>query len=95
VPDTTYEEAKRCPKCDKPGRDTGATRRVRNGLLHTIECVNERCKWYKQPGWQVQVNHDGTIPQPTMDREKFFHKLPERSQESIDKQMQNILDQQL
>ena len=95
MPDTTFEEAKRCPKCQEPGRDTGATRRVQNGLLHTIECVNPRCKWFKQPGWQVQVNYDGTIPQATMDREKFFNKLPERSQESIDRQMQSILDQQL
>ena len=32
-------------------------------LLVTMQCVNERCKWYDTQ-WYVQVNPDGTVPVP-------------------------------
>jgi len=95
MPDTTYEEAKRCPKCATPGRDTGTTTRVKGGgLLHNIVCVNPRCRWYNT-SYVVQTNPDGTVPPPTLDREKSFRALPARSDESVDREMQNLLNQQL
>jgi hypothetical protein len=68
---TTFEEAKRCPKCQVPGKDNRivavlrGVRDVPNGAkVHEILCVNERCEWYNTP-WFVQENPDGTVPPPT------------------------------
>ena len=60
---TTFEDAKRCPKCDRPGKDLGGKPAKRPGVkVHTIMCETELCKWY-QTTWLVQVNEDGTIPE--------------------------------
>ena len=63
--DTTFTEAKRCPKCEVPGEDRrqskapqGATR---GAMLHYIFCMNERCEWF-DTCWIVQVNPDGSVP---------------------------------
>jgi phage FluMu protein Com len=95
VAETTYEEAKRCPKCREPGRDTGVTRRgPRGSVIHTIECANPRCKWFNT-AYIIQTNPDGTIPPPTTDRDKSFRPLPPRSDAAVDEQMQRMLrDQQ-
>lgn len=62
--ETSWEEAIRCPKCDKPGKDEGWKPGRRRGTkVHTIRCVStELCPWYNTT-WLVQVNEDGTIPQ--------------------------------
>jgi hypothetical protein len=66
----TFEEAKRCPRCDKPGEDRKQMvvlgKSFKGGkapVAHTIYCVTELCPWYNTP-WIVQVNGDGTIPPP-------------------------------
>lgn len=60
----TFEEASRCPKCDKPGREVTAKPGQRRGVVvHVIECVTELCRWHGER-WFVQVNEDGTIPRP-------------------------------
>jgi hypothetical protein len=61
--DTTYEEAKRCPRCEQPGKVMGIhMNHPRPGAkVETYECVNELCVTYKQR-WLVQINFDGTIP---------------------------------
>jgi hypothetical protein len=63
--DTTYEEAKRCPKCTKPGEERLTTKgAVRGSVVKHIYCVTEICPWYNTP-WLVQVNADGSVPPPT------------------------------
>lgn len=64
---TTFEEAKRCPKCQTPGEDRRQTRAPQGALpgakIHHIYCTNNRCVWYDTP-WMVQVNKDGSVPPP-------------------------------
>lgn len=59
----TLEEATRCPKCDEPGAKTETRPADRGGKIYTYECRNERCRWFGDGGWIVQVNPDGTIPE--------------------------------
>jgi hypothetical protein len=73
MPDTTLEEARRCPKCAEPGAQAGEMAAphgpgvTRGARLHKFVCGNIRCRWYDQI-WMVQVNPDGTIPPPTTSR---------------------------
>lgn len=64
---TTFEEAKVCPKCAKPGEDRmtkPAGRDLPLGTtIHMIYCNTELCPWYNTC-WMVQVNPDGSIPPP-------------------------------
>ena len=92
--DSTYESAKRCPKCEEPGADIGSVKGPHGSRLHTIQCKNKRCSWY-ETNYTVQVNADGTIPEPTLDRPKSFPALPKRSDEDVDRQMQQLYQQTL
>lgn len=74
--DTTLDEARRCPECQELGRANG-TRPAdpgnrRAGLLHLFRCENTRCRRTGRD-WVVQVRPDGTIPEPTTNREKSFY----------------------
>lgn len=66
TPDTSYEEAKRCPKCKQPGnvRLMRPAPNIRGAMLHMIYCENELCVWHDEV-WMVQVNADGSVPPPT------------------------------
>jgi hypothetical protein len=85
--DTTYDEARRCPKCQEKGelaRDEpfrsfdGGNRNVTKGArLHTIVCKNDRCRWCDQVCRVIQVNPDGTIPPPITKRERQFPDIPD------------------
>lgn len=71
--ETLLEEAKRCPKCDQPGVENGSKPAPERhmGRLQMFKCLNNRCS--RVDGiWIVQIRPDGTIPAPTMDREKNF-----------------------
>lgn len=83
----TFEDAKRCPKCDKPGRIHQEFPRGPH-TVYTIMCETELCLWYNTT-WVVQVNADGSIP--NRDRElaprqpKTFPKVNfRRGQEYLD-----------
>src|ERR1700683_4425540 len=65
--DTSWEEAKRCPKCQQPGVEINSisTRSPRTGALarvHTLQCENDLCLWY-QTRWIVQTV-EGEVVQP-------------------------------
>lgn len=78
--DTTYEEAKRCPKCDQPGELRSDLPDKQGGRLHTFVCKTTTCKWYDQVSRVVSINPDGSVPTPTGHR-KRFPTLPPRSDE--------------
>lgn len=74
----TWEDATACPKCGYTGelepreskqvavRDAAGKRifGVTPGAkLHKIYCRNSRCRWF-DTCWTVQVNPDGSIPDP-------------------------------
>lgn len=74
----TWQEAITCPKCGLTGemmpreskqvsiRDAAGNRihGVTPGAkLHKIYCRNSRCRWFNT-NWTVQVNPDGSIPDP-------------------------------
>ena len=81
--ETTFEVAKRCPICTEPGRDTGRTQRGPHGsTIRIIECANSRCRWFNTT-YLIQTNADGTIPEPTTNRDKSFRPLPNRTDEQV------------
>jgi hypothetical protein len=90
---TTFNDAKRCPKCDMPGDDVSSQPAKRRGtVVHVIFCRNDGCNWYNT-SWLVQVNEDGTIPEPySQIGPKQYPKLSAetetRVQEAIQKQLQ-------
>ena len=64
--ETTFEEAKRCPKCQQPGDDVSSTEKYSPNkgemvTVHVIYCRNQICPWLNT-AWVVQVNADGSIP---------------------------------
>lgn len=66
MPDSKFEEAKRCYKCKQPGVQKSKIRQKRPqgpGMCNVFifECRNERCKNFEDT-WLVQVNDDGSIP---------------------------------
>lgn len=89
---TTFEEAKRCPKCERPGKDEGAKPGRRAGVkVHTIRCETQLCRWYNTT-WLVQVNEDGSIPEAYS---QVGHKqFPKVSDESITR-INEALDRQI
>jgi hypothetical protein len=63
---TTFEAAKLCPKCGKPGEETMARpvpNMPRGTRVVTVYCRTVLCPWENTP-WMVQVNPDGSIPAP-------------------------------
>jgi hypothetical protein len=86
--DTTLEEARRCPKCEQPGQEAGEQRVTgrdvtRGAKLRSYLCMNQRCRWYGQVCRLIQINPDGTIPQPSK-REKSFPTVPDLTQQVND-----------
>lgn len=89
--ESTLEEASRCPRCEQAGKYVGerSLRDPRQGKLKVFSCENTRCKWYNTT-WTIQVAPNGTIPPPTLEREKRFKKLPDdggRTLETIERQL--------
>lgn len=100
--DTTFDQARRCPTCQELGRASGTrpadTKNRRAGTLHIFRCENTRCKRYDRD-WLVQVRADGTIPDPTTDREKSFplergtaRERIEKARASVDKLVRQTLE---
>lgn len=69
----TYEEAKRCPRCEQPGAENGSRPAPERhmGRLQIFKCLNERCARFEGI-WIVQIRPDGSIPEPTINREKNY-----------------------
>lgn len=93
---TTFEDAKKCPKCGQPGEDIGFKpgRSERGGAVkvHTIMCRTQLCPWFNT-GYLVQVNEDGSIPAAYSGTSGGLKKFPKISQETASKIEDNILRQ--
>lgn len=89
MPDSTYEEAKRCPRCSQPGVDVSNRIGPRGVRIHTIICKNQRCKWY-DTNYIIQVNADGTIPDPILERPKSYPELPARTDVEVDAMLDRL-----
>lgn len=87
----TWQEAIQCPKCGLTGEhmpkesqqvsirdgDGNRIRGVTPGAkLHKIYCRNTRCKWLNT-NWTVQVNPDGSIPEPDTHRRPRQYAAPD------------------
>lgn len=60
----TWETARCCPKCDNAGREDGRLPTAKRGVyVVKLTCENQLCRWYETP-WFVQINEDGSIPDP-------------------------------
>lgn len=85
--ETTFEMARRCSKCGQPGELVGkrpVPRRVgiqAGAQLYQFVCMNERCRWFNTICRIVQVNPDGSIPEPVTRRAKEFPAVPDLSKE--------------
>lgn len=89
----SYEEASRCPKCKEVGRlaNKRSIKNIRGATIHIFECHNEKCKWFNESGWMVQVNPDGSVPNPDVNRPKQFPQRPDRVDE-VQRAAQKLLD---
>jgi hypothetical protein len=95
--EVTFEDAKRCPKCDNPGEDI-ETKSLggKLGNMHVIRCIRELCPWYMTT-WIIQVLPDGTIPvRPSREleprRPKTFPEIPGMTTERAQAEMKRIKD---
>lgn len=89
----TFEDAKRCPRCDNPGEDTRQMPGQDGSTVHIITCRNERCSWF-DTNWMIQVKEDGTIPIRDSGGSKQFPAMPGMSKERADAEVNAILDDQ-
>lgn len=62
MPDTKFEQARRCPTCGNPGERIGISDLGAGDKLHHFLCRNEVCRDF-DTGWIVQVSSDGSIPE--------------------------------
>ena len=94
--ETTWEEASKCPKCGKPGRDGGIRPTARPGTkAHLLYCMNQLCLWYEKGDngepWLVQVNRDGSIPPPNTTGQKQFMPVSQESETRIHEALERQL----
>lgn len=89
--DTTFDEARRCPRCEELGNTESSRPGPQGSKINVIRCLNNRCRWYDTT-YIVQVNADGSIPKPTTNRHKDFPELPKRSNEDVERYNQSLLD---
>jgi hypothetical protein len=68
-----------------------------NGIINTIECMNEACKWYETT-WVVQVDRNGEIPDqtkmaPARPRPKLRGTFTEENMERVRDQLRRQTEQ--
>lgn len=69
---TALDEASKCPKCGMTGERGRAMDTERHGVkVIMFTCKTVLCRWF-ETGWPVQINPDGSIPEPTLVGPKQF-----------------------
>lgn len=88
---TTFEEAKVCPKCNKPGKDTATKSTAKRGVfVHIIQCETVLCPWYETT-WLVQVNEDGSVPREYEQLgEKQYPLLSQESETAVEEAIKGL-----
>lgn len=76
----TFEEAKRCPRCDNPGEQKTVRPAADRSKLYIFTCQNGACVWF-ETDWVVQRLEDGTVPVREPSSHKTFPQIPGMSQE--------------
>lgn len=60
--ESRFEEAKRCPRCQKPGEETKVRHLKRGeGKVMIFTCRTSLCPW-ENTNWAVQIDANGEIP---------------------------------
>lgn len=67
--DTSFDERRRCPKCEHLGSVKLVESR-RDGKSYAARCENERCPWYNTE-WVFDVNPDGSLPEVRPHRKQY------------------------
>lgn len=105
MPLTPFEEARACPKCNLTGEQTAerflkvGRQQILAGVtlgakIITFTCRNKRCKWL-DTNWEVQVNPDGTIPDPKAPRESRFHPLDPALGARVNSSLESLLHESI
>lgn len=87
--DTTFDAARRCPKCAELGFLKDSKPIARGNKLHTVICLNERCRWFNT-AYVVETNEKGEVAPPRTRMSKAYPVIPdltERVQAQLDHQM--------
>jgi hypothetical protein len=97
--DSTYDEARRCPRCGIPGdvvsKNVVRSQELRPGTTaHVIFCRNRDCTWL-DTSWVVQVNPDGTIPPPNYGRDRQPKQFPVNLHDSEVKRIVDGIEKQV
>lgn len=76
MPDTLFEEARRCPTCHEAGDEVAENKAPSgDGVIKFFRCINTRCRDVGER-WAVQIRIDGTVPKPDENRgPKTFQNL--------------------
>lgn len=88
--DSTFDEIRRCPKCQELGSPDGT-----QGYMYYFVCQNPKCRWFQSAPWVRQRNPDGTWVQEQKHK-KFFPNVPDRTAEvqaQIDREIARSMGQ--
>lgn len=91
--EVSFEEARRCPRCDQAG-EIVSTRPSRDNdgnpcKVHILRCQNPRCSWF-ETDWVVQQLTDGTVPVREGMERKTFPAIPGMTQEKAQEQLKEL-----
>lgn len=90
----TLEEARKCPKCDQPGKEESRRPAGRGqGDLVTFICQTTLCMWFGGVCRVVQIRPDGSIPDPSP-RTKQYPTLPTTNATRAIDQLNQLLEAQ-
>lgn len=93
--DSSFEEVRRCPKCEHPGDPAGTQGQRDRSTLYFFTCKNPSCRWFGGAPWIRQRHPDGSWVTEQV-HEKFFRDIPDRTDEvraSIDRDIARQLGQ--
>lgn len=57
----SFEEASKCPKCERAMVEVASQNIMKGGVIKTLECQNNLCLWFEERKL-VQIDKDGNIP---------------------------------
>ncbi len=94
--DTTFDEIRRCPRCEELGIHSGTQSGPNRTTIYLFTCDNDQCRWFNSAPWLRQRYPDGTWV-PAQRHQKFFPLIPDRTQEvrdAVDRDIQRSLSRE-